>query len=182
MNIFDHAKSVPNCLKAGINCYMTAGTAEVLGLSGHRLHIVKPRRQVRIGTWRILPFELQHDAQDPVGFLLANEAGDKLLYATDTYYLRYRFTGLTQIMVEANYSTELLRQNIDSGLIDSVVARRVVRSHFSLENVLGFLKANDLSKVEGIWLLHLSDQNSDEELFKRKVMEATGKPVYVAPA
>jgi phosphoribosyl 1,2-cyclic phosphodiesterase len=58
--------------------------------------------------------------------------------------------------------------------------RRLLRSHFSLENVLDFLKANDMSKVQEIHLLHLSDNNSDEVLFRRRVQEATGKPVYIA--
>ena len=33
-----------------------------------------------------------------------------------------------------------------------------------------------------IWLLHLSDGNSDAERFKREIMELTGKkePVYIA--
>jgi phosphoribosyl 1,2-cyclic phosphodiesterase len=57
---------------------------------------------------------------------------------------------------------------------------RLLRSHFSLENVLEFLRANDLSKVEEIWLLHLSQSNSSEELFKKEVQAATGKPVFIA--
>jgi DNA-binding transcriptional MerR regulator len=57
--------------------------------------------------------------------------------------------------------------------------KRLLRLHFSLENVKEFLRANDLSKVQEIWLLHLSDNNSDEERFKREIMELTGKVVYV---
>lgn len=33
----DHAKAVKDLMKAGINCYMTNGTAEALGVKGHRL-------------------------------------------------------------------------------------------------------------------------------------------------
>ena len=42
------------------------------------------------------------------------------------------------------------------------------------------LKANDLSKVQQIWLLHLSDGNSDEKRFKREIQELTGKPTFIA--
>jgi hypothetical protein len=42
------------------------------------------------------------------------------------------------------------------------------------------MQANDLSKVQEIWLLHLSDGNSDADRFKREIQELTGKPVYVA--
>ncbi len=167
-------------MRAGIDCYISAGTAEALGISGHRLNIIKAKQQVRIGTWVILPFETQHDAQEPLGFMLANQAGEKLLYATDTYFIRYRFQGLTHIAVECNYSLDILRTNVANGSVEPVLKNRILKSHFSLENVKKFLLANDLSKVEAIFLLHLSDSNSDAERFKREVMELTGKPTYIA--
>ena len=176
----DHSKAVQDMMKAGIDCYMSAGTAEALGISRHRLHIIKAKQQFRIGTWTILPFDTQHDATEPLGFLLANQSGDKLLYATDTYYIRYRFQGLTHIMVECNYSMDILRANIEAGLVEPALKNRILKSHFSLENVKKFLLANDLSRVQEIWLLHLSNDNSDSERFKREIQELTGKPTYIA--
>jgi len=176
----DHSKAVKDIMRAGIDCYMSQGTAEALGLFGHRLHIIKAKQQFRIGTWAILPFETQHDAQEPLGFLLANQDGEKLLYATDTYYIRYKFHGLTHIMVECNYAADILKRNVEAGLVQKELKSRLLKSHFSLENVKRFLQANDLSKVEAIFLLHLSDGNSDAERFKREIQEISGKPVYIA--
>jgi len=176
----DHCKAISDIMKAGIDCYMSQGTAEALGLSGHRLHIIKAKQQFRIGTWTILPFETQHDAADPLGFLMANQDGDKMLYATDTYYIRYRFQGLTHIAVECNYSLDILRTNVANGSVEPALKNRILKSHFSLENVKKFLQANDLSKVEAIFLLHLSDNNSDCESFKREIQELAGKPTYIA--
>jgi phosphoribosyl 1,2-cyclic phosphodiesterase len=167
-------------MRAGIDCYMSRGTAEALGLSGHRLHIIKAKQQFKIGTWTMLPFETQHDAAEPLGFLLANQDGDKLLYATDTFYIRYRFSGLTHIMIEANYSLDILKRNVEAGAVPKELKSRILKSHFSLENVKKFLLANDLSKVQEIWLLHLSDGNSDAERFKHEIQALTGKPVYIA--
>mgnify|MGYP003779776887 CR=1 FL=1 len=176
----DHCRAVQDIMKAGIDCYMSQGTAEALGISGHRLHIIKAKQQFRIGTWTILPFETQHDAAEPLGFLLANQCGEKMLYATDTFYIRYRFQGLTHIAVECNYSMDILRANIEAGLVPVELKNRIIQSHFSLENVKRFLKANDLSQVREIWLLHMSDGNSDAERFKREIQELTGKMVFVA--
>jgi len=167
-------------MRSGIDCYISAGTAEALGLSGHRVHIIKAKQQFRIGTWIILPFETQHDAQEPLGFLLANQAGDKLLYATDTYYIRYKFHGLTHIMVECNYAADILKRNVDAGTVPKELKSRILKSHFSLENVKKFLLANDLSKVQEIWLLHLSDGNADAERFRKEIFWLTGRKVYVA--
>ena len=176
----DHSKAVPDMMKAGVNCYMSQGTVEALDVTGHRLHIIQARQQFQLGTWTILPFETQHDAAEPLGFLLANRDGEKLLYATDTYYIMYRFRGLTHIAVECNYSMDILRANIEAGLVPVELKNRIIQSHFSLENVKGFLKANDLSQVREIWLLHMSDGNSDAERFKREIQELTGKMVFVA--
>lgn len=176
----DHCKAIQDVMKAGIDCYISAGTTEALSISGHRLHFIKAKKQFRISTWTILPFETQHDATEPLGFLLANRDGDKLLYATDTYYIRYRFRDLTHIMIECNYAADILKTNVKAGLVEPALKSRIFKSHFSLENVKNFLKANDLSKIQEIWLLHMSDGNSDEDRFKREIQELTGKMVFVA--
>lgn len=176
----DHSKAVPDMMKAGVNCYMSQGTVEALDVTGHRLHIIQARQQFQLGTWAILPFDTQHDATEPLGFLLANQYGEKLLYATDTFYIRYRFKALTHLMLECNYSLDILKANVEAGTVDVSLKNRILKSHMSLETLKGFLKANDLSRVEQIWLLHVSDGNSDADRFKREVMELTGKPVYIA--
>lgn len=176
----DHSKAAKDVMRAGINVYTSQGTAGALGLTGHRLKTIKAMEPVYIGTWTILPFDIQHDVEEPLGFLLANTSGDKLVFLTDTYYCRHRFRNLTHIMVECNYSLDIVNQRVASGQLHPAQKKRLLRSHFGLEHVKGFLKANDISKVEEIWLLHLSDGNSDAERFKREIQETTGKLVMVA--
>lgn len=176
----DHCKAVRDVMRAGIDCYMSQGTADALGLSGHRIRQVQARKQFHVGTWTILPFSTEHDAAEPLGFLLANKDGDKLLYATDTFYIRYRFRGLTHLMIETNYSLDILRENMAAGLVAPELKNRLLKSHMSLETCKGFLKANDLSRVQEIWLIHMSDSNSDAERFLKEIKELTGKVVNIA--
>src|SRR5690625_4017536 len=176
----DHTKGLKDVVRAGIDCYMSQGTADAEGIEHHRIKVVENKKQFTIGTWTILPFDLQHDVAEPIGFLLMNELGKKVLYATDMYYVKYKYNGLTHIMVEANYAIDLLDHNIEHGIVPQVMKKRLVKSHFSLENVKEFLMANDLSKVEEIHLIHLSNNNADPERFKREVQELTGKVVYVS--
>ena len=176
----DHCKAVGDVIKAGIDVYLSAGTKEALGIDGHRIKVVKAREQFRIGTFTILPFETEHDAKEPLGYLIYSSAtGDKLLFATDTYYIRYKFQGLTHIMVECNYASDILQLNIQEGLIPEGLKNRLLESHFSLANVKSFLLANDLSRVQEIYLMHLSSGNSDAERFKREIQEVTGKQVII---
>lgn len=178
----DHSRAVADMMKSGIDCYMSKGTADALGVTGHRIKIIKAQESFQVGSWTILPFETQHDAAEPLGFLLANKTGDKLLFATDTFYIKYKFAGLTHIAVECNYALDILNANIESGLVPVAMKNRLLQSHFSLANVKEFLKANDLSKVVEIHLLHLSSDNSDADRFKREIQQLTGKAVYVAGA
>ncbi len=174
----DHAAGAADLMRRGVDVYMTAGTAEALRLEGHRLHIMG-EAPVMIDNIQVAAFPVQHDAKEPCGFLL-DDGEDRILYATDTYYLKYKFPGLTVAMIEANHSYDIIRRNVEAGVLDPLLAKRLTQSHFSIENVVDFFRANDLSKLREIWLIHLSDVNSDEEDFRRRVAEVTGKPVFVA--
>jgi phosphoribosyl 1,2-cyclic phosphodiesterase len=176
----DHSMAAKDLIRAGVDIYTSQGTADALKLSSHHIRPVTALQSFTVGSWTVLPFGVEHDAAEPLGFLLANTAGDKLLFATDTYYIKHRFVGLTHIMVECNYSIKTLNQNIAAGRVPAVLKNRLLRSHFSLENVKDFLRANDLRRVQEIHLLHLSDNNSDETLFKREIMALTGKQIFVA--
>ena len=172
----DHCKGVQGALNASMDVYMSKATTDEVGIEHNRIKQYTNKQQFKIGSFTILPFDVKHDVENH-GFLIQSDNGSKLLFATDTYYVRYKFAGLTHLMIETNYSEAILDENIERGTIHPFLAKRIKASHFSLENVLEFLKANDLSKVEEIHLLHLSNSNSDEENFKRAVQEQTGKLV-----
>ena len=128
--------------------------------------------QVQLGSWVVLPFETKHDAAEPLGFLLYSTAArEKLLFATDTYYIPNRFCGLNVIMVECNYSPELLRENIAKGLVPESQRPRLLQSHFGLQNVQDFLRANDLSQTRRIYLIHVSGRNGDKSLFEKEIRQ-----------
>ncbi|QQE80893.1 MBL fold metallo-hydrolase [Alicyclobacillus sp. SO9] len=176
----DHSKSVRDAMKAGIDVYASSGTFSALDVGGHRAHAIKSKRDFLIGSWRVLPFDVEHDADEPLGFLLTNKLDERLVFITDSYYCRYRFNGLNVVALEANYSLPILDDNIASGRVPHSLRGRLLRSHMSLETAKEFLQANDLSRVQEIHLMHLSDTNSDEELFKREIQKVAGVPVYVA--
>ena len=128
-----------------------------------------------------MPFETEHDCNEPLGFLIYSTiTKEKLLFATDTYYIPNIFRNLNIIMVECNYSETLMRERVERGLLNKSLAKRIQQSHFALENVKDFLQANDLSKVTDIYLLHLSSENSDAFLFKNEIQRLTGKLVLIA--
>ena len=174
----DHARAVKNLMKAGIDCYMSKETAEALRFNGHRFRIIECYAPFEVGSWHILPFEARHDVPC-LGYLLASSKGGKVLYLTDSAYCKFRFQGLTHILIGVNYDEEIIKENVESGETDRYLKNRVAQSHMSLSTLINILKANDLSMVKAIYLLHLSNTNLDKEEAKRRIQETTGKPVYV---
>lgn len=177
----DHSRYFKDFLKY-TKIYASEGTLKALN---EKYHISQSRKilqsklvankSVGIGSFTVIPFETQHDAEDPFGYLLYSKiTKEKLLFATDTYYIKNQFRGLNYIMVECNYANDLLREDLTK-----TERLRLLQSHFELENVKKFLLATDLSKCKVIYLLHLSPRNSDEKRFKREIEELTGIPVIV---
>lgn len=176
----DHAKAVRDLLKAGIDVWTSYETAKALDITDHhRFEELSSGVKAAIGPWTVLPFDLHHDVPTH-GFFIGAPDGDRLLFIPDTSYVRNRFEGVNILCIECNHIADILSENIQEGNIPAVVGRRVRRNHMSLDSVIGMLKANDLSRCREIWLLHLSDGNSDEARMIRTVQEQTGIPCRAA--
>lgn len=153
---------------------------EKLGLSSYRVNMIKSEEQVKIGEFVVTPFAVQHDAMEPLGFLIHHTECGQVLFLTDSYYSSFNFPDLNQIIIEANYCEDILEEQHSSGRIHKIVRDRVRRSHMSIQTLKTMLKENDLSKVNNVVLIHLSEGNSDSRRFKKEVEELTGKTVIIA--
>ena len=132
--------------------------------------VLEAGNKIRIGSFQVVSFSTEHDAKEPLGFLIySTVTNEKLLFATDTYFIRNKFVGLNYIMIECNYSKDTINPDLSKG-----ERMRLLQSHFELENVKTFLKVNDLSKCHRIYLMHLSSRNSDAQRFKKEIQETTG--------
>ncbi len=164
----DHAKAINDIAKLGIDVYASKGTLKALDCTGHRFIPMTHNKAKIIGDFEVLPFNTEHDVVEPLGFLIRHR-NKKILFATDTYYLRYRFNDLTHIAIECNYVKSVMEEGLKDGTINIKRVARTMKSHMSLENLIEFLKVNDLSKVEDIYLLHLSDDNSSIPMIKEEI-------------
>lgn len=141
--------------------------------------IAKHQYKYKFGGFSIKPFSVEHDVPT-FGFLLHHKEMGKTVFITDTGVVDYTFSNLNNIIVEANFSDEIIEKNVMNGIIHPVHEKRVKMSHLSIEKCMQWLKCIDLSFVNNIVLAHLSSQNSDSGLFKTKVEQMFAKNVYVA--
>lgn len=177
----DHAKHIHKVLDARIPCYMSAGTATALRLDNNALvRQTEEFKAYRLGGFTIQGFSVQHDAAEPFGYLIHHEEMGTVLFATDTYYLKYKFAGLSNILIECNYRLDILEANVEAGRIAKPQRDRTIKSHLSYETCKETLLANDLSKVNNIVLIHLSPGNSNASEFLQGIKEATCKTVHIA--
>ncbi|MDR1881784.1 MAG: MBL fold metallo-hydrolase [Prevotella sp.] len=182
----DHAKNVQKFLDARIRLFASIGTIQKMGIIEKIITAafypiaLKAREKQVVGNFTILPFDVQHDAAEPFGFLIQHYEMGTVLFATDTYYLPYRFNGLNNILIECNYRLDLLEANIEAGRVHAITRDRTIQSHMSFDTCKEALLANDLSAVNNIVLIHLSDSNSNALEFQQGIREATGKTVFVA--
>ncbi len=175
----DHAKYVKDFLNNGIEVYMTPGTKKALEIEHYRLHTIEYQEVVKIGAFTMMPFEAQHDVEEPCSYIIKSD-DSKLLFATDSYYIKYKIPGLTHIMLEVNHDYDYMMENVKNGKIHGALANRIMKSHLNIENAIKYLNSIDLSKLQEITLIHLSKDNSKENEFKDKIQRVTGVPVHVA--
>lgn len=164
----------------GTNLFMSAGTMKHFkGVGIHRCNIIKDKQPFNVGSFRIFPFNIQHDAEEPLGFVISHEESGNILFLTDTSNWRYQIPNIHHMIVEANYCEDILdRKSIITG--NKFLRDRITNSHLSIRQCLQLLALNDLKNVENIVLIHLSDSNSNEEDFKSKVERLTAKQTHVA--
>lgn len=177
----DHAGHLLEYQAAGIPCYVNQATklSRMGEMNFYKTYVIEERKRKVVGNFMILPFELEHDVQN-FGYLIHHHESGIICFITDTHYCRYTFKGLNNILIEANYSQQIIDRNLMDGKGNLYVRNRVLTHHMELETCRDFLMANDLTHVNKIILLHLSAQNSDVRMFQSEIQKTTGKSVHVA--
>lgn len=158
----DHAKYASEYEKAGIPVF--------------RPYESDLERQVRTyGKFVIKSFPLVHDVPCR-GFLIRHPEMGKVLYASDTEYIKYRFQNLNHILVEANYSRKYLKED-GAG---SEKRAHVLQGHMEIATACDFLLANNSPNLQNVVLLHMSAINSDPEEFVAEAGKVVQCPVWAA--
>lgn len=173
----DHCKSINEILAAGINVYMSQGTAKGIEFLderySYRFNYLRHKVPKHIGGFTIIPFSVQHDVNEPLGFLIFHPKLGKILFATDTYYLTAIFKNVDHILIECNYSEDILPEL-------PAWRARTIKSHMSLETLKETLKSWGLGNTKDITLIHISNDNGEPERFKEEIEDLTGIKTYVA--
>jgi phosphoribosyl 1,2-cyclic phosphodiesterase len=177
----DHAGHMMMYAKAGISIlssFSVFNTRRINKLRNKGI-LIEPGQGYFIGSFNVIPFELNHDVPC-LGFLITHQETGRIAFITDTFKYRHTFRDIDHYLIECNYANDILDKNVSLGVIHPSLRKRIIVSHMELENCKAALMANDLDKARQIILLHLSDNNSCRVRFREEVSAVTGKDVFIA--
>jgi ribonuclease BN (tRNA processing enzyme) len=172
----DHFKYTNDYAKRGIMIYANDSVVDSMDVRyAYNATILEPLKNITIGDFIVKPVELTHDVPC-LGFYIKHKDIGNFCFCTDTSEIPYEFGRLHNIMVECNFD----RDEINTNATAYYLRDRVAESHMSIQEVINFLKMQDLSEVNNIVLLHSSFTNSNNPKFLQLIAKEIGHPVMIA--
>lgn len=166
-NHSDHANknTIAKMLKYGIPVY----SCEEVSHANKGVTIAKKGRKTSIGGFKIQPIPLQHSCEC-FGYVIETPDNQKIVFATDCCEFPFRVKNVNHWLIECNWSEEVLIDN----MCNNAEMRSRHEQHLELNDTLFALKENFSPTMNIIVLLHLSNGNSNERMFKSRISEELG--------
>jgi phosphoribosyl 1,2-cyclic phosphodiesterase len=132
-------------------------------------------RSEEVGGVEIEPFEVPHDAADPLGFVLVGD-GERFGIVTDlghvTKQVAERLRGCQVLMVEFNHDDRMLQEGPYPWHVKQRVSGRL--GHLSNREAAALLRDAADGDCRAVVLAHLSVKNNTHELARRSAQSVFG--------
>lgn len=156
----DHCKYIQGILSHGINVYSNSDVANIYkGVTP-----LQEEKRYNIGAFKVMPLRVPHGDTLNCAYVIDGIAIGRVVFITDASDFAYTIPRVNTLMIEANYSDELLLKAITEKSV-----RGSSEYHLNItttENVINRHYTPDLRRVV---LLHLSDAYSDERAFVAQI-------------
>ena len=163
----DHANkdAIRKVVQYGVPVY----SCEEVAHENKGVTIVKKGGETSIGGFKVQPIPLKHSCEC-FGYVIETPDNQKIVFATDCCEFLYRIKNVNHWLIECNWSEDIL--------IDNMCNNEEMRSrhehHLELNDTIFALKENFSSSMNTVVLLHLSNGNSNEAMFKSRISEELG--------
>lgn len=174
----DHVGGVARyACKAGLPVYCSEGTARAAGLPGRGVQwreLVSGVRQV-IGAVVVDPFEVPHDAAEPLQFVFGD--GQRWLgLLTDagepTVTIVAALRRVDALVLECNHDETMLRVGPYAAFLKARIAG--ARGHLSNAQAAALLREVECTRLQWVAAAHLSAQNNTKELAREALAAVLG--------
>ncbi|HEX4952545.1 MAG TPA: MBL fold metallo-hydrolase [Thermoanaerobaculia bacterium] len=174
----DHCRGIDRfCARSGAPLYLTSGTAEAVTLSDptrRRTRIVRSGQSYEVAGFVVEPFQIPHDAREPVGLTVEDRWGRRVGLVADlgsrSQLAWARLLDLDLLVIEANHDLDMLR----NGPYPWALKQRVAGRHGHLSNADAAEGTVELlsDRLQRVVLYHLSRTNNLPALALAAVAEA----------
>ena len=129
--------------------------------------VLEHGHRYRIGRFTVMPLHVPHNAEN-YAYVIDHPETGRILFATDLTHFPYVVRGIDTVMIEANYSDEMLIDRLCSG----ADIRSRPDNHLSIDGAEATLMRLYGPEMKQVILIHLSDGNSDEKAFMGQIRTA----------
>lgn len=132
-------------------------------------------KKYKIGDFAVQPISVYHNVEN-YSYIVDNDEFGRLLFITDCVRFPYRIKGVSHLIVEANFSSDIV--------LDHMMNGNEIRSqnqyHMELEDTVECIRNNIRPELNTLTICHLSRYQSDENMFKQRIYDEFGIIPYVA--
>lgn len=109
------------------------------------------------------------------GFLIEHKEMGRMLYITDTAFVKWRFKNINHILLGVNYDKDMIYPDNEGK------KNHIFGGHMEIDTACEFVKANNSDSLHNVIMCHLSADNADSDKFIERMKEACpAANVYVA--
>lgn len=126
------------------------------------------------GGFKVQSFEVPHDNEPCVGYLITCPDGQKVLYATDFEYIKYNFLkiGIDHIIIECNYQQEYVNRDLPN-------FEHKIKGHCSLDTCKKFIEVNATDRLKTVLLVHMGVETCNAKECVGEIKKVVKSGVFV---
>lgn len=164
----DHVRSqtIKKLSSYGVGIFAPPSVCEMYDKCSPIEHIHK----YSIGGFIIMPLRVPHGDCECYSYYIKTPDEHSIIFCTDAETFPYSISGIDTFLIECNNSVAVCADRILNGG-DSYASSK---NHMELQETISVLQRHQSPILSHIVLLHLSNGNSDEDMFRKSIFEKIG--------
>lgn len=163
--------------------YSTKETLDKINIPEFMKKSVEPFKTFQVGSFKVVPFEVKHDAIHPVNYLIKDTiSGAQILYITDTGYIdNLIFRDIDYFLIECNFDEEWYNKK-ELTKTEQIKSKRLlsVNGHLSIQKTIRVLNNSVNHNTKKIILCHISSGFENYLEFQNRIQKLFSKQEVIA--